>query len=81
MGGMIESPKYKEEIDKMKSDIHVLRMAKELGAHTKDLVHDDGTPRWEFMTKTFEEYRKRSGKAPVMLGSVARAILDIKRGL
>lgn len=71
---------YNEAVDRLMDDPVVRMMAADLiraDVRTALLAHDDGTPRFEFMTGANEEYRARGGTDSAHIGAIAEAILKI----
>lgn len=75
---VIRSKDYdKAELRLMKDPI-VYAMSRGLAGVPRDqMVSEDGTPRWEFMTAANDEYRKRGGTDGFAIGTVARALLRL----
>ena len=76
----IEAAHYEQTRQRLLGDPIVVRMAAELRSMDRTmLVHDDGSPRWDFMRAANDEYRRRGGdqNAPLHIGAVAEAIVRL----
>jgi len=75
---VIRSKDYDETEQRLTVDPIVIAMALGLtGAPRASLTHDDGTPRFEFMTAANREYRTRGGTDGGHIGAVAAALLTL----
>jgi hypothetical protein len=77
---VLEGPEYGETRKRLMADPVVVAMAEELrraGPRARDaMVHEDGSPNWNFMMRANDEYAKRTGHgAEAHIGGVAEAIL------
>src|SRR6516165_8880561 len=60
---MIKAAHYDEVEELLSNDPIVQAMAQGLAKVEREkLVHEDGSPRWEFMQKANAEYRERGGQ-------------------
>lgn len=78
---VIESPTYAATRQRLAADPIVKTMAAELAAGiraghtTRQLFHDDGSPRFELMQRTNAEYARRGGTGQGHIGAIAEAIV------
>ncbi|AXC33447.1 hypothetical protein SEA_TIMOTHY_90 [Mycobacterium phage Timothy] len=76
---VIQDSSYREVEGKLRMEHQVVQMSIEVAtAYANDkgfFVHDDGTPRFEFMQRANTEYRRRGGTTSGHIGAVANAIL------
>lgn len=76
--GVLESDDYRKTREALKADPIIRDMAGGVRDHPLDeLQHEDGNPRWEFMSAALEEYKSRGGKIATHIGGPAEAILMI----
>jgi len=74
----IEAAHYEETRQRLLGDAVVVRMAAEIRSMDRTMVvHDDGSPRWDFMRAANQTYRERGGDQtqPLHIGAVAEAIV------
>lgn len=84
----ITSDRYQQVEKALSEDPIIAEMAKEIqdgieAGHVSqsNFVHSDGsTPRWEFMQRALDEYKKRGGTIESHIGGPARAVLAIVTG-
>jgi hypothetical protein len=77
----IEAAHYGEARRALTQDPIVQDMAHGLAYVPRStLVHDDGTPRFEFMTRANAEYARRGGKGQAHMGAVAEALMLLRNG-
>lgn len=79
----MEAAHYGETRQRLMRDPIVAKMASEIEAFDPKLerfLHEDGTPRFEFMQRANREYRDRGGKDGGHIGAVAEAIRDLING-
>lgn len=75
---VIEAAHYEETRQRLAADPIVKGMAKGLANVPRDqMVHDSGTPRFEFMLAANVEYHARGGKDTGHIGAVAEALLRL----
>lgn len=75
---VIQAAHYGETEARLMEDPIVLAMAQGLAdVPRKDLAHDDGGARFEFMQRANAEYRERGGKDGGHIGAVANALLKL----
>ncbi|MFI6496000.1 hypothetical protein [Nonomuraea typhae] len=77
---VIESDEYRAAADELVADPILQDMLVGLrDVPDEEVMHTDGTPRHEFMGAANEQYRQRGGQHGQFLGSVAQAIIKIRR--
>lgn len=78
---VIKAAHYDETEKRLAQDSIVIAMAKGLaGVKREDLVHANGTPRFEFMLSANKEYRERGGTDGGHIGAIAHALLIVLDG-
>lgn len=78
---VIRSADYDETEKRLAQDPIVIDMAGGLaGVKREDMVHANGTPRFEFMLGANTEYRDRGGTDGGHIGAVAHALLIVLDG-
>lgn len=80
MSSMLRSADYDVAVQALIRDGSVHRMLPGImDAPLADLAHEDGTPRFGFMTAANAQYEKLAGHAPqAHLGAVAEALLALR---
>lgn len=79
----IEAEHYEETRLRLIQDPIVRDMAKTLpgpGSSMDHILHEDGTPRFQFMQAANNEYRSRGGKDGGHIGAIAEALIRILNG-
>jgi len=76
----IEAEHYGQTRKALKADPIIRDMAGGLaGVPMSELVHEEGTPRHEFMMAALREYQARGGQIGTHIGGPAEALLELLR--
>lgn len=81
MTAVIEGPEYEQARQRLALDHVVKRMAAEvLNVADREIVDEDGTPRWGFIRGATERYAELGGgdTGPRHIGAIAEAVLRVR---
>ena len=75
---VIRSKEYDDAELRLMKDPIVYAMSRGLAGVPRDqMVHENGTPRFEFMMAANNEYRARGGTDGMAIGTIAHALLRL----
>jgi hypothetical protein len=74
----IQAAHYFEALEALKSDPIIIGMVPGLlTVPLSEISHENGGPRFEFMSASVDEYRRRGGQHQEHLGAIAEALLAL----
>lgn len=77
---VITSNEHREAVDKLVADPILQDMLIGLrNVPDAEIMHEDGQPRWEFIGAANERYEREGGQHGAFIGSVAHAIIRIRK--
>ncbi len=81
MTHVIEAEHYRIEVERLKADPIIREMVDEVASDYETdpnrFEHEDGSPCYELMLRSGDEYRRRGGKHAESIGGPAKAVLAL----